>query len=37
MDDSAILDRIRSLMDEEHGVRSGPDAAAPRDVGTVEG
>jgi Protein of unknown function (DUF2630) len=72
MDNADILARIKSLMDEEHALRSGdapvdearlegveemldqcwdllrqrrarrefgenPDAAAPRDIGTVEG
>ena len=36
MDDSNILDRIRSLMDEEHTLRSGDEPADGERLETVE-
>ena len=36
MDDSNILDRIRSLMDEEHTLRSGDEPSDDQRLDTVE-
>jgi hypothetical protein len=36
VDDSSILDRIRSLMDEEHALRTGDEAADGQRLEHVE-